>query len=105
MRSTLFSSGSFHGFYYFSEMRSLRLPNGVVKLLTPIEARLWLFLTAGEGKIWSKQILYKACFPADTTIKGRSLDSHICRLRSKLGPYHRILQSIYGRGYRISMDD
>ena len=104
MRSDAFFTGRFHGFTYFARMNSLRLPNGKMVILTPLEARIWLFLTAGEGQCWTRNALYQACFPSSTTLRGRSLDSHVCRLRQKLAPFEGILQSVYGKGYRIVME-
>lgn len=76
--------------------------------LTDREYRLVLPLFRNAGKAVSRSYLLENAGYHSEEMTGRLLDSHMYRLRNKLGLQSANgvrLQTIYGQGYRLEMDD
>ena len=74
--------------------------------LTITEFRILESLIRAEGAPRTREQLMHAAFPDDLYINDRSADSHIKRIRKKLGPYPEcsaMIETIYGLGYRLNM--
>lgn len=72
--------------------------------LTVTEFRILRSLAAAPGAVKTREQLMRAAFPEDAYPNDRAADSHIKRIRAKLGaaglPAER-LEAVYGLGYRL----
>ena len=95
--SSIFSHGPFHfdkdnlGFFLNGEPLSLSL----------IEYKLLLYLCQRPGKPQDRNDLLKVIWGYSDEIHSRTLDTHMKRLRQKLGQEGTFLETIRGIGYQI----
>ncbi|CAI9086608.1 DNA-binding response regulator [Candidatus Methylacidiphilum fumarolicum] len=68
--------------------------------LTPIEFRLLSTLMEKEGAVQTREELLKEVWGYEKTIDTRTIDTHIRRLRDKLGRAAQFLRTVRGIGYR-----
>lgn len=73
--------------------------------LTPLEHRLLEVLLERRGRVQSRRQLLQAAW--DTTVESetRTVDMHVARLRSKLGPAGDLIETVRGLGYRFRAVD
>lgn len=69
--------------------------------LTNKEFRILSLLAAGAGKIFSRFELVEAIWGKSVHVLDRTVDSHVCSIRRKLGPQSSYLESVPGSGYRF----
>ncbi|WP_461834478.1 response regulator transcription factor [Desulfothermus sp.] len=69
--------------------------------LTTTEFKLLLELIKAQGKVLSREYLLNSVWGYDFEGYARTVDTHIRRLRSKLGDYAEIIKTIRGVGYKI----
>lgn len=82
------------------DTREVRLDDRPVEL-TAKEYALLRHLVTQPTKVFSKQELLKAIWgPAGVSGSSRTLDSHVARLRQKLG--HSLIHNVWGVGYRLA---
>jgi two-component system phosphate regulon response regulator PhoB len=72
--------------------------------LTPTEYRLLLVLVERRGRVQSRRQLLEAVWDTTAHITTRTVDMHVQRLRSKLGPAADRLETVRGFGYRFRAD-
>ena len=72
--------------------------------LTVIEYRLMRLLADNPGEIHSREHLLGAVWGASPDMRTRTLDVHINRLRSKLGPAGDMIETVRGFGYRLKQE-
>jgi two-component system phosphate regulon response regulator PhoB len=70
--------------------------------LTAAEYRLLVLLVESRGKAFSREQLAQGMSEADEQASPRSVDTHIMRLRNKLGPAADLLETVRGVGYRLT---
>lgn len=75
-----------------------RVDDTVVKLPRK-EFELLAFMLENRGRIFKREELLKQVWPENVVVVDRSVDVHITRIRSKLGPYARNIVSRSGYGY------
>lgn len=69
--------------------------------LTSIEFKLlMLFASHPEEVVLRDQILNEV-WGEDVHVYSRSVDTHVSKLRKKLGPHSELIESVHGRGYRF----
>ena len=73
--------------------------------LTPLEYRLLEVLMERRGAVQTQRQLLHAVWETDAAIETRTVDMHVARLRTKLGPSGRLIETIRGLGYRFEEDD
>ncbi|HEY6006358.1 MAG TPA: response regulator transcription factor [Anaeromyxobacter sp.] len=73
--------------------------------LTPIEFRLLATLTARLGRVQSRERLLADVWGNGPDLETRTLDTHVKRLREKLGPARDLLETVRGVGYRFADPD
>jgi two-component system phosphate regulon response regulator PhoB len=78
---------------------------GVPVLLTPIEFRLLTTLLERPGRIQTRDALLSDVWGIDAKIETRTVDTHVKRLRQKLGTAGELIETIRGVGYRFSDED
>ena len=69
--------------------------------LTPIEFRLLRFLLERKGRAQSRAQLLADIWGYSEEVDSRTVDTHIRRLRKKLGPEGGRIETVVGVGYRL----
>lgn len=72
--------------------------------LTSIEFKLLLALVTNRGRILSREMLLSDVWGYSNGADTRTVDTHVRRLREKLGDRAAKLETIRGQGYRFNMD-
>jgi len=82
-----------------AELHQLSI-DGVEVTLTATEFRLLQLLMERKGRVQSREHLLVAVWNYDTDIETRTVDTHVRRVREKLGPYAHLIETVRGVGYR-----
>jgi two-component system phosphate regulon response regulator PhoB len=69
--------------------------------LTALEFRLLEHLLARVGRVQSREQLLEQVWGLSSNLETRTIDTHVMRLRDKLGPARAYLETVRGVGYRI----
>ncbi|MGC6455560.1 MAG: response regulator [Coraliomargaritaceae bacterium] len=69
-------------------------------VLTATEFRLLKLLMERKGRVQSRENLLVNVWNYDTDIETRTVDTHVRRVREKLGPYAGMIETVRGVGYR-----
>ncbi|MGJ8640535.1 MAG: response regulator [Opitutaceae bacterium] len=81
------------------DIHQLRVDDQEV-ILTATEFRLLKLLMERKGRVQSREHLLVNVWHYDTDIETRTVDTHVRRVREKLGPYAHLIETIRGVGYR-----
>ncbi|MGB0257175.1 MAG: response regulator [Coraliomargarita sp.] len=81
------------------ELHQLLVDNQQV-VLTATEFRLLKLLMERKGRVQSRENLLVNVWHYDTDIETRTVDTHVRRLREKLGSYAHLIETVRGVGYR-----
>ncbi|MCG5509117.1 response regulator [Ectothiorhodospira lacustris] len=79
--------------------------NGRELTLTPVEFRLLQQFHGHPNTVLSRENLLDSLYDDHRVVTARTVDSHIKNLRRKLqavAPGHRLIQAVYGVGYRFT---
>ena len=82
-----------------AELHQLSI-DGVEVTLTATEFRLLQLLMERKGRVQSREHLLVAVWNYDTDIETRTVDTHVRRVREKLGAYAHLIETVRGVGYR-----
>lgn len=74
--------------------------DGEQVVLTATEFRLLKLLMERKGRVQSREHLLVNVWHYDTDIETRTVDTHVRRVREKLGPYAHLIETVRGVGYR-----
>ena len=74
---------------------------GAEVILTPLEFRLLVTLMARVGRVQSREQLLTDVWEMSSEIETRTVDTHVKRLREKLGEARDLLETVRGVGYRL----
>jgi DNA-binding response OmpR family regulator len=80
---------------------SIAVDNAPVRL-TRREFELLRFLVENRNRVLSRDRLLERVWGYDRFIETRSVDVHVGRLRAKLGPAGRQIETVIGLGYRFN---
>jgi two-component system phosphate regulon response regulator PhoB len=69
--------------------------------LTATEFKLVAVLAARAGRVQTRDALLRDVWEYDSLIDTRTVDTHMRRLREKLGPAAKCLDTVRGVGYRF----
>ncbi len=72
--------------------------------LTLQEFRLLAYLIQGRGRVRTREELLADVWNASPELETRTVDTHVKRLRDKLGAAGDIIETVRGLGYRIRED-
>jgi two-component system phosphate regulon response regulator PhoB len=75
--------------------------NGNEISLTATEFKLLHHLATHSGKVQTREILLQMVWGYSYQGYARTVDTHIRRLRTKLGPMHECVETVRGIGYRF----
>lgn len=70
--------------------------------LTAKEFKILLYLAQNEGSVHSRAGLVDAIWGKSVHVLDRTVDSHVCSLRRKLGRHSGYIESVPGEGYRFN---
>jgi two-component system phosphate regulon response regulator PhoB len=70
-------------------------------VLTPLEFRLLVTFMSRVGRVQSREQLLTDVWEMSSEIETRTVDTHVKRLREKLGPARDLLETVRGVGYRL----
>jgi two-component system phosphate regulon response regulator PhoB len=73
-------------------------------ILTAVEFKLLTILAQKRGVVQTREQLLEEIWGDSHLVNSRTVDSHMQRLRAKLGPGGRHLETIRGVGYRFQND-
>ncbi|MCK6549038.1 response regulator transcription factor [Myxococcota bacterium] len=77
------------------------LVHGTELALTPIEFKLLLLLASNPGRAYSRERLLGEVWGITAEVTTRTVDTHVKRLREKLGPLGELIETVRGVGYRF----
>jgi two-component system phosphate regulon response regulator PhoB len=69
--------------------------------LTPLEFKLLSTLVTRAGRVQSRERLLADVWEMSSELETRTVDTHVKRLREKLGPARDMLETVRGVGYRL----
>ncbi len=72
--------------------------------LTALELRLLVMLYDRRGRVQSRELLLDEVWGADSDVTARNVDTHVKRVREKLGPAGEYIETVRGVGYRFRGD-
>jgi len=75
--------------------------DGEVVMLTALEFKLLVDLARHRGLVRSREKLLEAVWRHPGTLETRTVDTHVKRLREKLGDIGRQIETVRGVGYRL----
>ena len=84
--------------------RHTALVAGKAVTLTATEFNLLALLAKRRGRVQSRERLLQDVWGYETAIDTRTVDTHMRRLREKIGPAAEYLETIRGVGYRFKAD-
>jgi len=73
--------------------------------LTATEYKLLVTLAERRGRVQGRAQLLQAVWDASPDIQTRTVDMHVQRLRTKLGPAGSLIETVRGFGYRLRPPD
>jgi two-component system phosphate regulon response regulator PhoB len=78
------------------------LVDGEEIAVSPLEMRLLTHLATAEGKVCTREELLTQVWQYSADVTTRTVDTHVKRLRDKLGRAGVLIQTVRGVGYRLS---
>lgn len=72
--------------------------------LSPKEFELFAFFLANEGRVLTRKTIAASVWGYDFTDSSRNVDTHVDRLRKKLGRFKSCIAGLRGVGYRFDLD-
>ncbi|MBN2374159.1 response regulator transcription factor [bacterium] len=75
---------------------------GKIIELTPLEFNLLVTLIKRKGRVQSRDVLLNDVWDMGSEVVTRTIDTHIKRLRKKLGKAGKFIDTVRGIGYRFS---
>ncbi len=69
--------------------------------LTPIEFKLLVLFLKRKGRVQSRDVLLSDVWNIDSDITTRTIDTHVKRLRQKLGKIGDCIKTVRGIGYKL----
>jgi two-component system phosphate regulon response regulator PhoB len=75
--------------------------DGAEVQLTPIEFKLLVTFMARLGRVQSREQLLEDVWDMSPDVETRTVDTHVKRLREKLGSGRELLETVRGIGYRL----
>lgn len=74
---------------------------GAEVALTPLEFKLLRTLMTRLGRVQPRERLLEDVWEMSTEVETRTVDTHMKRLREKLGPARDLIETVRGVGYRM----
>lgn len=74
-------------------------------VVTPMEFKLLVILVERRGRVQSREQLLSDVWNIEADVTTRTVDTHVKRLRQKLGKAGNVIETIRGLGYRLNDDE
>jgi DNA-binding response OmpR family regulator len=74
-------------------------------VLTSMEFKLLMTLMQRRGRVQTRDQLLGDVWEMDSSVTTRTIDTHVKRLRQKLGKQGNLIETVRGHGYRFSEED
>jgi two-component system, OmpR family, phosphate regulon response regulator PhoB len=78
--------------------------NGKEVHVSTLEMRLLVYLVEHRGRVRSREDLLEDVWGYKPGVSTRTIDTHVKRLRDKLGDAGALVETVRGTGYRLSAD-
>jgi two-component system phosphate regulon response regulator PhoB len=75
---------------------------GIEVALTALEFRLLSMLAGRRGRVQTREVLLNEVWGLHLNVETRTVDTHVKRLREKLGAAGGLIQTVRGVGYRFA---
>jgi two-component system phosphate regulon response regulator PhoB len=75
--------------------------DGAVQALRPLEFRLIQLLLEHPGRVFTRSQLLEEVWGVSAGAHTRTVDTHVRRLRERLGAYSSAVETVHGFGYRV----
>jgi two-component system phosphate regulon response regulator PhoB len=75
--------------------------DGVELSLRPLEFKLLTMLLEHPGRVFSRGELLEEVWGITSEVNTRTVDTHVRRLRERLGTYGEAVETVHGFGYRL----
>ena len=96
------TGGTYRGKYLVADFDAVAVSvEGEAIRLTRREFELLKYLVENRNRVLSRDRLLERVWGYDRMIETRSVDVHVGRLRGKLGPVGRQIETVVGLGYRF----
>lgn len=70
--------------------------------LTSIEFKMMMLFAQRPEEVVLRDEILNEVWGEDVHVYSRSVDTHVSKLRKKLGPHSDLIESVHGRGYRFT---
>ncbi len=70
--------------------------------LTSLEFKILMYFASRPGEVIIRDQMLNDIWGEDIHVNHRSVDTHVSKLRKKLGPVAQIVESIHGSGYKFN---
>lgn len=70
--------------------------------LTALEFKILMYFATRRGEVINRDQMLNDIWGQDIHVNHRSVDTHVSKLRKKLGPVAQIVESIHGAGYKFN---
>lgn len=70
--------------------------------LTALEFKLLMYFATRHNQVISRDDILNDIWGEDVHVYSRSVDTHVSKLRKKLGPVSHIIESVHGAGYKFT---
>lgn len=86
-----------------SKQQVLLYTNGGSEIsdLTSIEFKMMMLFAQRPEEVVLRDEILNEVWGEDVHVYSRSVDTHVSKLRKKLGPHSELIESVHGRGYRF----
>ncbi len=81
------------------QSQGLTLETPLVFRLTGQEARLFAVLLRRD--LVTKELAMMTLYPTNENVEDKIIDVFICKIRKKLKPFGIVVETVWGRGYRL----
>ena len=75
--------------------------DGAELSLRPLEFKLLTMLLEHPGRVFSRGDLLEEVWGITSDVNTRTVDTHVRRLRERLGAYGEAVETVHGFGYRL----
>ncbi len=83
---------------------NVAVANGVAVALTGMQAELLSLLVSSSSRTVSKALLMANLYPMNDEVHEKILDVMICKMRPSLARAGVIIDTVWGRGFRVSCE-
>src|SRR5207302_3490401 len=75
--------------------------DGAELALRPLEFKLLSIFLEHPGRVFTRAALLEEVWGITADVNTRTVDTHVRRLRERLGPYGDAVETVHGFGYRL----